>query len=44
MTEHHRRWQMSKTHCDIATSLDGFITGPTERIGNPLGDDDGGRT
>ena len=32
---------MSKTHCDISMSLDGFITGPNEGVGNPLGDDDG---
>src|SRR5262249_26493515 len=36
-----RRWQMSKTQCDISMSLDGFITGPNEGVGNPLGDDDG---
>jgi dihydrofolate reductase len=32
---------MSKTHCDISMSLDGFITGPNEGVGNPLGDDNG---
>jgi len=32
---------MSKTQCDISMSLDGFITGPNEGVGNPLGDDDG---
>lgn len=32
---------MSKTHCDISMSLDGFITGPNAGVGNPLGDDDG---
>jgi len=32
---------MGKTHCDISMSLDGFITGPDARVGNPLGDDDG---
>ena len=32
---------MRKTHCDISMSLDGFITGPDARVGNPLGDDDG---
>jgi len=32
---------MGKTHCDISMSLDGFITGPDARAGNPLGDDDG---
>jgi dihydrofolate reductase len=26
---------------DISMSLDGFITGPNEGVGNPLGDDDG---
>jgi dihydrofolate reductase len=32
---------MSKTHCDISMSVDGFITGPNAGVGNPLGDDDG---
>ena len=32
---------MGKTHCDISMSLDGFITGPNEGVGNPLGDDEG---
>jgi dihydrofolate reductase len=32
---------MSKTHCDISMSLDGFITGPNAGVGNPLGDDHG---
>ena len=32
---------MSKVVCDISTSLDGFITGPNEGVGNPLGDDAG---
>ena len=32
---------MTKVVCDISTSLDGFITGPNEGVGNPLGDDDG---
>jgi dihydrofolate reductase len=32
---------MTTTHCDISMSLDGFITGPNEGVGNPLGDDDG---
>jgi len=26
-------------HFDISMSLDGFITGPGEGVGNPLGDD-----
>jgi dihydrofolate reductase len=32
---------MTKVALDISMSLDGFITGPNEGIGNPLGDDDG---
>jgi dihydrofolate reductase len=32
---------MTTTHCEISMSLDGFITGPNEGVGNPLGDDDG---
>src|SRR5262245_12869384 len=32
---------MTRTHCEISMSLDGFITGPNEGVGNPLGDDDG---
>jgi dihydrofolate reductase len=32
---------MSKVMLDISMSLDGFITGPNEGVGNPLGDDDG---
>jgi dihydrofolate reductase len=32
---------MSKIHCDISMSLDGFITGPDEGVGKPLGDDAG---
>lgn len=30
---------MTKVNFDISMSLDGFITGPNEGIGNPLGDD-----
>jgi dihydrofolate reductase len=30
---------MAKVSCDISMSLDGFITGPNEGVGNPLGDD-----
>jgi dihydrofolate reductase len=30
---------MTKIVFDISMSVDGFITGPNERIGNPLGDD-----
>jgi dihydrofolate reductase len=29
---------MSKVTLDVAVSLDGFITGPDDRVGNPLGD------
>jgi dihydrofolate reductase len=29
---------MGKVVCDIAVSLDGFVTGPDDRVGNPLGD------
>jgi dihydrofolate reductase len=32
---------MSKVHFQLSMSLDGFITGPNEGVGNPLGDDDG---
>ena len=32
---------MTKVAPDISMSLDGFITGPNEGVGNPLGDDDG---
>jgi dihydrofolate reductase len=32
---------MTKVALDISMSLDGFITGPNEGVGNPLGDDDG---
>ena len=32
---------MSKVTCDISMSLDGFITGSNEGVGNPLGDDQG---
>jgi dihydrofolate reductase len=32
---------MSKLHCDLSMSLDGFITGPGEGIEKPLGDDAG---
>src|SRR5262245_9347372 len=32
---------MTRTHCEISMSLDGFITGPNDGVGNPLGDDDG---
>ena len=32
---------MTQVVCDISMSLDGFITGPNEGVGNPLGDDDG---
>jgi hypothetical protein len=32
---------MSKLHCDISMSLDGFITGPDEGVEKPLGDDAG---
>jgi dihydrofolate reductase len=32
---------MSKVVLDISMSLDGFITGPNEGVGNPLGDDHG---
>jgi dihydrofolate reductase len=32
---------MGRTHCDISMALDGFITGPNEGVGNPLGDDEG---
>jgi dihydrofolate reductase len=32
---------MTKVHLHISMSLDGFVTGPKEGVGNPLGDDDG---
>jgi dihydrofolate reductase len=32
---------MAKVSSDILMSLDGFITGPNEDVGNPLGDDGG---
>jgi len=32
---------MSKVHCDISMSVDGFITGPDEGVESPLGDDAG---
>jgi dihydrofolate reductase len=32
---------MSKVHCDISMSVDGFITGPNEGVEKPLGDDAG---
>jgi dihydrofolate reductase len=32
---------LTKVALDISMSLDGFITGPNEGVGNPLGDDDG---
>src|SRR5262245_33414102 len=32
---------MTTRHCEISISLDGFITGPNEGVGNPLGDDGG---
>jgi dihydrofolate reductase len=32
---------MIKVHADVSMSLDGFITGPNEGVGNPLGDDAG---
>jgi dihydrofolate reductase len=32
---------MTKVHFHISMSLDGFVTGPKEGVGNPLGDDDG---
>ena len=32
---------MPKVHLDLSMSLDGFITGPNEAVGNPLGDDRG---
>jgi dihydrofolate reductase len=31
---------MTKVVLDISMSLDGFITGPNEGVGNPLGDDE----
>jgi hypothetical protein len=30
---------MTAVHFDISMSLDNFITGPGEGVGNPLGDD-----
>lgn len=32
---------MTTVHFDVSMSLDGFITGPGEGVGNPLGDDAG---
>ena len=32
---------MTQVHFHISMSLDGFVTGPNEGVGNPLGDDDG---
>ena len=32
---------MTQVHFHISMSLDGFVTGPNEGLGNPLGDDDG---
>ncbi len=32
---------MAQVHFHISMSLDGFVTGPNEGVGNPLGDDDG---
>jgi len=32
---------MTRVLVDVSMSLDGFITGPNEGVGNPLGDDDG---
>jgi dihydrofolate reductase len=32
---------MTTVHFDISMSLDGFITGPGEGVGKPLGEDDG---
>ena len=32
---------MTTVHFDISMSLDGFITGPGEGAGRPLGEDDG---
>jgi dihydrofolate reductase len=32
---------MTKVVLDMSMSLDGFITGPSEGVGNPLGDDHG---
>src|SRR5262249_60419710 len=32
---------MTTTRSEISMSLDGFITGPNDGVGNPLGDDDG---
>jgi len=32
---------MTRVHCDLSMSLDGFITGPDEGVEKPLGDDAG---
>ena len=32
---------MTRVHCDMSMSLDGFITGPDEGVQKPLGDDAG---
>ena len=32
---------MTTVHFDVSMSLDGFITGPGEGAGKPLGEDDG---
>ncbi len=32
---------MTRVLVDVSMSLDGFVTGPNEGVGNPLGDDDG---